>query len=181
VEIDARIAHPRKFPAMLAFPLDQRKMRFMKTCIATALLLASSIALAAGKTNALPPGHPPISKTPVDLANIRVDKATGPNAKTVEEVVTQRATLKDQPVVVRGKVVKFNAGIMGKNWVHLRDGTGTQAKNNNDILVTTQDTAKPGDVVTARGTVRIDKDFGSGYAYDVLIEDASLAVDKAKK
>jgi len=153
----------------------------MKTCcIAAALLLLSTVAAAAGETapaNALPPGHPSIG-APVDLSNIKVARASGPNAKTVEEIVTQRTELKDKPVLLRGKVVKFNPGIMGKNWVHLRDGTGSDAKESNDVLVTTQDMAGLGDVVTVRGTVRIDKDFGSGYAYAVLIEDATITPDK---
>ena len=80
--------------------------------------------------------------------------------------------LKDKPVKVNGQVVKYNAGIMGKNWIHLRDGSGTAA--NNDILVTTAAPAKVGDLVTVSGVVRNDKDFGAGYSYKVLIEDATL-------
>jgi hypothetical protein len=71
-------------------------------------------------------------------------------------------------------VVKYNAGIMGKNWLHLRDGTGSDADSSNDILVTTSQTAKVSDVVTVKGIVRTDKDFGAGYVYKVLIEDATL-------
>lgn len=109
-----------------------------------------------------------------DLGDIHVAKATGANARTVAEINSKVAELKDKPVLVHGKVVKFNPGIMGKNWVHLRDGSGTEADNSNDILVTTQSRAKVGDVVTVKGTVRADKDFGSGYAYKVLIEEATL-------
>ena len=82
--------------------------------------------------------------------------------------------LKDKPVLVRGKVVKYNAGIMGKNWVHLRDGSGSAADNTNDVLVTTANQAKVGDVVTVKGIVHTNKDFGAGYAYKVLIEEATL-------
>jgi hypothetical protein len=63
---------------------------------------------------------------------------------------------------------------MGKNWVHLRDGSGAAADSSNDIIVTTADQAKVGDVVNAAGVVRTDKNFGSGYAYKVMIEDAKL-------
>jgi hypothetical protein len=63
---------------------------------------------------------------------------------------------------------------MGKNWVHLRDGSGTAGKDN-DITVTTGDRVAVGDVVTAKGTVRVDKDFGAGYAYPVIVEDAKLS------
>jgi hypothetical protein len=110
----------------------------------------------------------------VDVANIHVPKATGANAHTVSEIITQAAELKDKPVVVRGKIVKYNPEIMGKNWVHLRDGTGSAEKNTNDILVTTTNQARLGDVVTAKGIVHANKDFGAGYAYKVMIEEATL-------
>ncbi|MBK8740263.1 MAG: hypothetical protein IPM02_12375 [Betaproteobacteria bacterium] len=101
-------------------------------------------------------------------------KATGANARTVVEINAKGAALKDKPVLVRGKVVKFNGGIMGRNWIHLRDGTGSAADNSNDLLVTTTQKASAGDVVTVQGVVRTDRDFGSGYAYKVLIEEATL-------
>jgi hypothetical protein len=63
---------------------------------------------------------------------------------------------------------------MGKNWIHLRDGTGAEADRTNDVLVTTLDEVKLGDVVTLKGTVRTDRDLGSGYSYKVLVEDATL-------
>jgi hypothetical protein len=109
-----------------------------------------------------------------DTGPINVPKATGANARTVAEVVTASVELKDKPVQVHGKVVKFNAEVMGKNWVHLRDGSGKADDGSNDILVTTTSQAKVGDVVTATGVVHTDKDFGSGYAYKVLIEEATL-------
>jgi hypothetical protein len=109
-----------------------------------------------------------------EVPDVKVDKAKGANARTVAEVVTKSAELKDKPVLVRAKVVKYNGGIMGKNWVHLRDGSGAAADSSNDIIVTTADQAKVGDVVNAAGVVRTDKNFGSGYAYKVMIEDAKL-------
>ena len=115
-----------------------------------------------------------MSKAPADVADVKVPKATGANARTVAEVVTKSAELKDKPVAVRGKIVKYNQGIMGKNWIHLRDGSGSASDNSNDLLVRTTMPAKLGDVVTARGTVRTDQDFGSGYSYKVLVEDAKL-------
>jgi len=104
----------------------------------------------------------------------KVAKATGPDAKNVAEVVQGRAALKDKAVLVRAQVVKVNAGILGKNWLHLQDGSGTAAAGTNDILVTTKDVAAVGDIVTAKGIVRTDVNLGSGYAYPVLIEDAAV-------
>lgn len=110
-----------------------------------------------------------------DAAPVKVAKASGANAYTVADVVSKSVQLKDKAVKVNGQVVKYNAGIMGKNWIHLRDGSGTPAKSDNDVLVTTAATAKVGDLVTVSGVVRNDKDFGAGYSYKVLIEDATLS------
>ncbi len=120
------------------------------------------------------PGVGPGVVKAVDAAPIHVPKASGANAHTVAEIMTTAAALKDKPVRVRGKVVKYNPGIMGKNWIHLRDGSGTAADNTDDVLVTTLGQAKLGDIVTVTGVVRTDKNFGSGYAYKVLLEDATL-------
>jgi hypothetical protein len=110
----------------------------------------------------------------VDTTPIKVPKATGANARTVAEVVTKGAELKDKQVRVRGKVVKFSAAIMGKNWIHLRDGSGSDADSTNDILVISEATVKLGDVVTIVGVVHVNKDFGAGYSYKVLIEEATI-------
>jgi hypothetical protein len=117
--------------------------------------------------------HAGIAKA-VDVGDVRVAKATGANARTVAEIVTKATELKDKPVVVHGKIVKYNPDIMGKNWIHLRDGSGAAADNSNDVLVTTAAQAKTGDVVTVKGVVRTDKDFGAGYSYKVVIEEATL-------
>ena len=128
---------------------------------------------AAGAGSAMTAAHSGAPK--VDYAgDVKVAKAGGPDGKTVAEVVTKSAELKDKTVQVRGKVVKFSASIMGKNWIHLRDGSGSAADNSNDVLVTTLDQAGVGDVVLVKGVVRTDKDFGSGYSYKVLIEEAAL-------
>jgi hypothetical protein len=116
----------------------------------------------------------PNRKLDTIVADVHVDKASGADARTVVEIITKSAELKDKSVSVRGKVVKFNPGIMGKNWVHLRDGSGSAANETNDLLVTTLSETKVGALVTAKGTVRTDKDFGSGYAYKVLVEEATL-------
>lgn len=123
--------------------------------------------------HAMGTAYPTLAKMTV-TSDMRVPKASGENAMTVAEIVTKSAELKDQTVLVRGKVVKYNPEIMGKNWVHLRDGTGSAVDSTNDLLVTTTNEAKIGDVVTAKGVVRTDKDFGSGYSYHVMIEEATL-------
>jgi len=102
----------------------------------------------------------------------KVEPAAG--GQTVAAVFASKDTLAGKPVVVRGQVVKLNIGIMGRNWIHLRDGTG--GAGTNDLLVTTADTAAVGDVVVARGTLATNRDFGGGYKYDVLIENAAISM-----
>ncbi|MDY0108393.1 MAG: hypothetical protein RBT60_00460 [Candidatus Krumholzibacteria bacterium] len=117
----------------------------------------------------MPGGHPPASPgAEVDLTGI--DPA--PGGKTVAEVWAERAALVGGEVAVRGRVVKFLPGIMGKNWLHLRDGTGDQ--DTNDLTVTTQATVQVGDLITVRGKIAVDRDFGAGYRYQVIMEDAAV-------
>ena len=104
----------------------------------------------------------------------RVARAPGADGRTVEEVWRQREALKGRPIAVRGKVVKATP-VMGKTFLHLRDGTGAAAGGTNDLPVTTSEEVAVGDVVTARGTVVVDKDFGSGYRYRVIVEEARIA------
>ncbi len=92
--------------------------------------------------------------------------------QTIAQVYAGKAGLAGKPIAIHGKVVKFNGGIMGKNWLHLQDGSG--AAGTNDLIVTTQATAAVGDVIVARGTIALDKDLGAGYRYDVLLEDATV-------
>jgi hypothetical protein len=119
--------------------------------------------------------NPHGSAQPVAASTEKVAKATGADAKTVAEVFGGKSALKDKPVTVRGKVVKVNAGVMGKNWLHLQDGTGKAADNTHDLIVTSQEVANVGEVVSVKGTVRTDVKLGSGYAYDVMVENATLA------
>jgi hypothetical protein len=140
-------------------------------------LLFAKLGGAAGSSpvdsQAMAKAHAGLGKT-TDTGDVKVAKATGANARTVEEIITQGAKLKDKPVLVRGKVVKYNPQIMGTNWIHLRDGSGSASANTNDLLVTSKSQAKLGDIVTAKGVVRTDKDFGAGYVYKVLVEEATM-------
>ena len=119
--------------------------------------------------------HSGMAKGPVDETPIKVAKAEGSNAKTVAEIWGARATVHEgQPIVLRGKVVKFLPGIMGKNWLHLRDGSGSGEKGDNDITVTTNDVAAVGNVVLVSGVIHLNKDFGAGYSYPVIVEEAKV-------
>jgi hypothetical protein len=107
-------------------------------------------------------------------ADVKVDKAPGKEGRTVAEIHASKAALNGKEVEVRGKVVKWNADIMGRNWLHLRDGSGSPDKQDNDITVTTSDVVAKGDIVIMRGKVALDKDFTAGYTYPVIVEDARV-------
>jgi hypothetical protein len=110
-----------------------------------------------------------------DGSPIQVTKADGADARTVAEVYAQSTALKDKPVVIKAQVASVSAGVLGKNWVHLRDGSGSTADRTFDVIALSAAAPKVGQVVTARGIVRTDLDLGMGHAFKVVIEDTAFA------
>lgn len=111
------------------------------------------------------------SHTIADNAGIEaIGKVDGGYA--VAEIHEQAAALSGQKVKVRGQVVKFTPNIMGTNWIHLQDGTG-EGKTG-DLTVTSSARAEVGDVIVVEGPLSVDKDFGAGYFYSVIIEGAEV-------
>lgn len=94
---------------------------------------------------------------------------------TIEELFTRKNELSEKLVLVRGKVVKANLGIMKLNWFHIQDGTGEEG--NHDLTITSNDAAKVGDIILVEGKLVKDKDFGSGYVYSLLLEDSKIKVE----
>ena len=123
----------------------------------------------------MPAGHPPMgaktSESQVEVSG--VEKAE--DGKTVAEIFAAKENLAGKQVLVRGKVVKFLPEIMGKNWLHLQDGSGSEGTN--DLTVTTTAMAAVGDLVLVNGKVSVNRDFGYGYTYEVLLEDAEITVE----
>lgn len=97
---------------------------------------------------------------------------------TIERLYKNGDGFKGQIIKVRGKVVKVSENIMGMNWVHIQDGTGTKGKNKL-VFRSANDTAKIGDMVVAEGRLDTDKDFGFGYYYAVIVEDAKFTEEQA--
>ena len=163
----------------------------LKTRIATPLALAVLVTLAgcakkepadsapsadaAAAAAIAAKGHPLPSTEKSDVNLKGIAKAEG--GKTIQEIFDEKATLAGSKVTVRGKAVKVNAGIMGKNWVHVRDGSG--ANGDNDLTVTTTSASLPdvGDTVLVSGTVALDQDFGMGYQYAVILQDADITLE----
>lgn len=105
---------------------------------------------------------------------VKIKKAAGPNACTVSEVFAKRKALNGKTAVVRAKVVKVTPEIMGRNWIHLQDGSGDPAKGTHDLVATSRDLPSAGDIVTIKGKIVKDKDFGAGYKYTVILEEATI-------
>ena len=145
------------------------------------IVFASAVSVedsqAAGPTKAqMTAAHQGAATAATSVPVAKVARAAGPSGRTVAEVYAQKTQLSGKNVAVRGTVVKFNAGIMDRNWIHLRDGSGSAADSTNDLLVTTdpKQIAKVGDVILVSGPVKTDVNYGSGYAYSVVIEGATL-------
>lgn len=91
---------------------------------------------------------------------------------TIAELFSKRDTYAGKSVKIRGEVVKFNKDIMKTNWVHIQDGTNDSG--NFDLIITTPSVVKAGDVVIFEGIITLNKDFGAGYSYEVIMQDAKL-------
>jgi hypothetical protein len=117
----------------------------------------------------------PVPSGPIETVDLSgIPKADG--GKTIAEVFAEKDQLAGQAVVFRGRVVKTNAGIMGKNWLHVRDGTGEEGAN--DLTVTTIDVLpNVGDTVLVTGQLEVDRDFGMGYRYALIFENADVTVE----
>jgi hypothetical protein len=118
--------------------------------------------------------------TPATAAPVVVDPVKPvPGGITIADLWTRRKALAGSVVIVSGKVVKVNNDILGSNWLHLQDGSGTAKDGTNDLTITTSAVLKVGDVVTITGKLTTGKDFGSGYAYDVIVENATVTKSTA--
>ncbi len=110
------------------------------------------------------------SAVAVEKKEIKVQH--GKDEITIGKLFENKKSFAGKTVKVKGEVTKFNTGIMKKNWIHLQDGTEFSGKF--DLMVTTLDEVKVGDKITVEGIINLDKDFGFGYFYDVILEDAKI-------
>jgi hypothetical protein len=115
--------------------------------------------------------------TQSSAAEDRVDNAVA-QLKTERDIAYVHANkdaLAGQQVSLRGKVVKYNANILGTNFIHIQDGSGSAADGNNDLTVTSKTASAVNEQVVLTGTIILDKDFGHGYQFPVLMENASIS------
>ena len=113
----------------------------------------------------------------IGLASFSASAADA-QAQTVAALNQNKATLAGKTISAQGKVVKVNNGIMGRNFVHVQDGTGDAKAGTNNLIVTSKQTAAVGDQVSVSGVVVVNRDFGAGYSYPLLIEEASITPKK---
>lgn len=107
----------------------------------------------------------------VGLTGFNVASA-GESPATIASINQNKAKLAGKTVKATGKVVKVNNGIMGRNFLHIQDGSGDATTG--DLTVTSQQTAKLGEQISISGVAAVNRDFGSGYLYPLLIEDATI-------
>lgn len=119
-------------------------------------------------------GHAPMPMSPPEAISAPAagEIPAFEGGETVKSLFAGSAALEGKPIQLRARVTKVNEQIMGKNWVTLQDGTGTEADNK--ILATSMELPKPGDTVVASGVVRNNVDLGYGYKYKVLLEEVTF-------
>ncbi|HEY5510446.1 MAG TPA: hypothetical protein VIK10_05385 [Prolixibacteraceae bacterium] len=104
------------------------------------------------------------------VGGIKVEPISG--GQKLSDIFANPSNYNGKKVKVSGQVIKFSPEIMQKNWVHLQDGT--EANGSFDLTVTTLDTVVAGSTVSFEGVVTLNKDFGYGYKYDVILEEAKV-------
>jgi hypothetical protein len=109
-------------------------------------------------------------KPELDKKDVSIEPAEG--CITIGQLFANRDSYADKTVLVRGQVTKVNRAIMDKNWVHLQDGTSDS--DNFDLTVTTTEDVEVGSIVTFEGKIALKKDFGAGYYYELIMEQAKL-------
>ena len=114
--------------------------------------------------------HGLISQEPVAKLTEEINKVEGGN--TIADIHARKDELNGNTIRVRGQVTKFTSGVLGKNWIHVRDSSTTD-----DLTVTTDATAAINDVVIIEGKLELDKDYGYGYVYPVILEDATISME----
>lgn len=134
--------------------------------------LTGSAQPAAQASGEMPAGHPDIGGDAATAAAEAVESYE--DGKNIAYVYANKDGLADNAITLRGKVVKYNPGILGWNFIHIQDGSGDAAAGDNDLIVTTKATTAVGETIVVTGNIVLDKDFGAGYSYPVLLEDAQI-------
>ena len=116
--------------------------------------------------------------TPSKMSSGRSESQSSGSSRVVDvsgsvkiaDLVSDPKKYSGQTIQISGECVKINSNIMGRNWIHLKDGS----KDDYDLVITSDIVVTQGQLITMTGTVALDKDFGASYKYDIIIEDGEL-------
>ncbi|HRY31780.1 MAG TPA: GW dipeptide domain-containing protein [Bacteroidales bacterium] len=135
------------------------------------VLFVSDISTTPIPANTMPAGASPQGKVLQPREpGLQIDQIEG--GISIATLYASPEKFEGKEIHVTGKVVKFSPDIMSRNWVHIQDGT--EHDGHYDLTITTGDRLATGDVETFRGIIRLNKDFGAGYRYDVIMEEAKV-------
>ena len=109
-------------------------------------------------------------RTAVEKKEVKIEASA--NTISIEELLKNKEAYNNKVVRLKGEVTKYNPAIMNVNWIHIQDGT--EFNGVFDVTATSTDEAALGDIVSFEGTVVLNKDFGAGYVYDIIIENATI-------
>jgi hypothetical protein len=174
VQVGDTVSFPRGM-TMRNFHSDKLDRTFDSIAFVNSLTVGTASAGTASNAPAGSDPHGGLSTSGTE--GVEVSAIPRPDGgKTVGEIFDQKDALSGKEIVIRAKVVKVNRGIMGRNWLHLRDGTKSSA-GADDLTITSSEAADVGQTVLVRGKVAVNKDFGFGYHYDVVVEDSAITVE----
>ncbi|WP_461633531.1 hypothetical protein [Labilibaculum euxinus] len=120
--------------------------------------------------NNMPMQASSMKKQKAKRIEVSIEKTKG--ITSISELFSKKDEFSGKQISVKGKVTKFNQNIMGKNWIHIQDGSDFEG--NFDLTITCKDVASIGQIIEVSGTIALDKDFGAGYTYDVIMEEAKI-------
>lgn len=115
-------------------------------------------------------GNSHIADAIVPKADIKIEPSEG--VTSLADLFKNMKDYSGKTVKVKGKVTKVNPSIMGKNWIHIQDGTSFEEQY--DLTVTSDFIPEAGTIITIEGKIALDKDFGYGYSYPILMEEGKL-------
>jgi hypothetical protein len=112
----------------------------------------------------------PGSTVTIEKSNVKIETVEG--TITIGDLFSDPDAYEGKKIRIRGEVTKFNAAIIERNWVHIQDGTEYEGKF--DLTATSSESFVVGSTVTVEGKVTLNLDFGYGYSYDILLEEAAV-------
>jgi hypothetical protein len=114
----------------------------------------------------------PIAGDGIKIKEVKIE--TAPGVTTLAELFKNPEKFEGKTIKVQGQCVKLNRMILNKNWLHIQDNTTNKDGQKYDLTITTLDEVQLGDIVIFEGKLALNKDFGAGYKYDVILEESKL-------